>query len=64
MILVPQDALKQLEDLSEGLTKQAKELSELLGKHRKDPDIQELALMVVQLGRITQLQTQALRSIV
>ncbi len=64
MILVPDKALKQLEDLSEGLTKRAKELSELLGKHRNDPDIQELAEMVTQLGRITQLQTQALRSIV
>jgi len=64
MILVPTKALKQLEDLSEGLTKDAKSLSESLARRSKDKDIQELTEMVVQLGRITQLQTQALRSIV
>lgn len=70
MIPVPDKYLKELEVLSEGLTKQAKSLAEMLARnehHGPGPmskDIQELALMVTQLGRITQLQTQALRSIV
>ncbi len=69
MIHVPQKTLKELEALSEGLTAQAKDLSELLARnehHGPGPmsnDIQVLAEIVTQLGRITQLQTQALRSI-
>ena len=70
MILIPDKNLKELEALSEGLTKSAKSLSELLARnqhHGPGPmsnDIRTLAEMVTQLGRITQLQTQALRSIV
>ncbi len=61
--------LYRLEQLSEGLTVQAKSLTEMLARNANhgpgsmSKDIQELAQMVTQLGRITQLQTQALRSI-
>ena len=70
MIPVPDlDALKDLEALSESLTASAKSLTEMLARnehHGPGPmthDIQVLAAMVTQLGRITQLQTQVLRSI-
>ncbi len=70
MILIPDKNLKELEALSEGLTVQAKSLTKMLARNRNhgpgpmSKDIQELAQMVTQLARITQLQTQALRSIV
>ena len=69
MMLIPNKYLKELEALSEGLTVQAKSLTEMLARNRHhgpgpmSKDIQELAEMVTQLGRITTLQTQALRSI-
>ncbi len=52
--------LYQLEQLSVNLTEQAKNLER---QNTGNEDIQELAAMVTQLGRITTLQTQALRSI-
>ena len=52
--------LYDLEQLSVNLTERAKNLER---QNTSNEDIQELAAMVTQLGRITTLQTQALRSI-
>ena len=52
--------LYRLEQLSLNITDRAKNLEQ---QNTDNEDIQELAAMVTQLGRITTMQTQVLRSI-
>lgn len=62
---IPDSEMKRLQILSHNIVLRAEALQKrTLQKriqHQNDEDIQQLAQMVTQLGRITELQTQALR---
>ncbi len=61
---IPDSTMKELQDLSNNIVKLGEAMQARTAATPADFEIQELAHMVTQLARITQLQTQALRSIV
>jgi len=60
---VPDSQMKRLQVLSNDMVKRGEAIKARTAATPAEFEIQELAHMVTQLARITELQTQALRSI-